>query len=174
MRPGVVPDQRDTTPCTALNGKKQAVIAGRTAGIHLRDRSEILSDRRIRQTQPAALLRVGDCRACVVVHSLQGARFRSEKYGRIEIAHAPKMSRMVSEIRCRYEPISLNLPLDAEVPLGDMQVWDSIIRGEEGAGKRPYCVVAADTSSGWHREWIAAGFVCPWVIKTHAVPNDLD
>src|SRR5262245_49584363 len=59
MRPGVIPVNREATCCPALNGKKQAVIAGCTSTFQVIHKTEILSECRILQAEAASLVGIG-------------------------------------------------------------------------------------------------------------------
>src|SRR5262245_42328459 len=73
MRPRVVRVHSYATRCPALNRKEQTVIVARTAGVDFLYGSVILSRRRIRQIEDAALILIGGRRARRVSHTLQRA-----------------------------------------------------------------------------------------------------
>ena len=127
MGPGVVPGYRHATRSAALSGQDQTVIAGRTPAVDSVHETIIFSGLRILETEPAALIRIGRRRAWVVRHTGQRAWTARQVDGRIDGLYRPQMSRVVSEITRRYQPVGADLFLEAEVPLGNPHVGAVIV-----------------------------------------------
>ncbi len=120
MRPSIVRVDSDATRDATLDGKDEAVIAGRTAGIGFNDVAIVLSGLRILEAQAPALVRVSGRRARWVIRAIERTRAQSKKDGRIEILRGPQMGSTVSKVSRRYQPICPDLLLEAQIPLGNL------------------------------------------------------
>src|SRR5205085_12690382 len=63
MGPGVISTDRHTPCSPAFSSQDQTVVIACPAGLHVIYRTKILPERRILQTEPAALIRTRCCRA---------------------------------------------------------------------------------------------------------------
>src|SRR6476469_2832667 len=73
MRPRVVPVNRHTSGWPALNRKQQAVIAGCSAVVEVNHIPVVLSDRRVFDREPPALVEIPCRGACCILHTGKSA-----------------------------------------------------------------------------------------------------
>src|SRR5437773_2676797 len=82
------------------------------------------------------------------------------------------MTSRVSEITCGNQPVVSDLFLERQVPLANPHCRGVIVERVDDGRKRPQCIVAADGSSIWDREWISAWIACPGIFEIDIVPDD--
>ena len=169
MGPGVISADCNATCRAALNGEYEPVVICRATGVDAVHRTVILRSLfryGTVQYQTAALVRVRRRRAGIVGHAVQCARPARNIDCRIDGLRAPQMAGFVSEVRHRCQPIRTDLPLDAEVPVGNHRVRTVIVHRRDDAGKRERHV-APDVAAVIDREWIAARIRCPRIVELH-------
>ena len=80
------------------------------------------------------------------------------------------MSALASEVTRRYEPVTTELLLHAEVPLRDHCILRVVIDSGHDCVERPGRVpVPVFSKRGWER--FAAGIGCPRIVEVHTIDD---
>ena len=123
--------------------------------------------RRVLQIEPAALVRVGGCRANGVVDAIERAGTQSQEYGRIHFISGKQVACLAPDIVRGHQPVGPKLSLQAQVPL----IHDGRLRvvgmgGNEAKGGKHDILV------DHRRKGISAGVGCPWIRELHVLQGE--
>src|SRR5207249_7914195 len=119
VRPRVVSADGDPAGRATLHREDQTVVARRPARIDPVHITEILSDSRVLQAEPAPLTEIARRGTRIVGHAVQDAGTAGNEDPGVDVLRGKQMSRLVSKICRRDKPIRADLLLQTEIPLSD-------------------------------------------------------